>query len=214
MSKFIYVIDHDIQRYERLYKAYVVFSEYSFVRFLQVLPPLQQFIEEAVCVCVHDSFPDSNSSYQLDTLYSSLIERNIFTVQFSNGGNQAVRQDSDGLTITMRSDTFYQNVNFLLQNFKDTSTIKIELLMYGSLYSLQPLLQINRQISKLLLNVEDPSLPIDLVNGRREELELSIKDFGKRINLDTKDIVKKLVDEELYVHELKLWLRTELKFIQ
>jgi hypothetical protein len=212
MSKFIYIIDHQEQRYLDLYKQYVDFTDYSFVRFVQTLPPLATICADAVCVCVHDSFPDSNTAYQLDILYNQLSDAGILTVQFSNTGNRATSLENDGFPLRMQSHAFYQNIRLLLEDYKNTNNVNIKVLAYGLQWKKQLAIDTNKQIQTLLLGRNDDDI-IDLSNGSRVSLIKYIKYFGELSNNDINDMKNRLLNEELKVNELKYWLNTEIQFI-
>ena len=212
MSKFIYIIDHQEQRYLDLYKQYIDFTNYPFVRFVQTLPPLAEIRANAVCVCVHDSFPDSNSAYQLDTLYNEMSDNNIKTVQFSNGGSRATVLDNNNFLLRMQSHTFYQNIRVLLEDYQNTNTINLKILAYGLAWKTQEAIDINKKIQTLLLGKNDNDI-IDLSNGSRANLIKYIKDFGILTNNNIDDIKNSLLNEELKIVELKNWITTEIQFI-
>jgi hypothetical protein len=221
MSKFIYIIDQKTERYETRYKnTFVNLSDYPFVRFIHSvndLPAIETIVREAACVCLHTTFPfkdkDGAMLYDKDGMETALSEQKIPYILFTNKDDQAAILNTKKLEVLITSDTFYENIKTVLEDFEKTGTIDLEKMVYGKFVKKAKALQINTKIQHFLLNIAEKK-PINLINGKRDELSNLIWDFGKINNIDTMPLIKRLLDKELNADDLENWLATELLFIE
>lgn len=183
----IYLIDDNRRNQQREYNA----GYLSIGTYIEVIKPFYVLMESnnfslfetASCLLLHDSFPDFNASSEVihgsskivDKIVAIATSKKIPLVRFSNSyiGLEQYILDENGLS-GINKWLLYQNLESFILNYRDTHSIELKILAYGSHYIYKELQQLYHQMAD---NMQSNYLEVS-----REELLPKLKKFGELCN--------------------------------
>ncbi|UOE39710.1 hypothetical protein [Chryseobacterium oryzae] len=158
--------------------------------------------KDATCILFHKSYNFPNRRIKSDLVKESFLRKNIPFVYFSGGLKNNLLIDKQVYTGNVDSGDMYNNLNLFLEQ----KSINIPLLIYGTRYLLNSLLELQNRIIKYLfdkldnqtLNNDDLDEIEDIIYTRINEPELAV-DKSKL----TQWIQNKIGKEEIKIEVLK-----------
>lgn len=183
------------------------------------------FIDDAVCVMMHDSLEDyidgefDEESHKAKKLIDEkILDNNIPYVLFSDGHDKTAdwRGDTPDVVYSIKKSEFYLHLNDFIQSYIDSGNLDMRIIAYGKDYIKKQMNDWHQIIFSAIINIDDDeNIGISLLGlSERKALRQIIEKAQPKIGVSFDDVMCGIEDGDVTAGKLRLNLNNIINSVQ